>query len=44
MLDMRMISQYLPDFFEALLETLKVAALSGVFSLLIGTVVGNYQQ
>ncbi|RLL82093.1 amino acid ABC transporter permease [Mesotoga sp. H07pep.5.4] len=40
MLDMRMISQYLPDFFEALLETLKVAALSGAFSLIIGTVVG----
>ncbi len=40
MLDMRMISQYLPDFFEALFETLKVAALSGVFALIIGTVVG----
>jgi His/Glu/Gln/Arg/opine family amino acid ABC transporter permease subunit len=40
MLNMRIVSLYLPDFFEALLETLKVAALSGIFALIIGTVVG----
>ena len=40
MLDFRLIAEYMPKFLEALLETLKLAALSGVFALIVGTIVG----
>jgi His/Glu/Gln/Arg/opine family amino acid ABC transporter permease subunit len=40
MLDFRLIAQYLPDFFNALLQTLKVAIISGFFALIIGTILG----
>jgi len=41
MIDFRLISQYIPDFINALFETLKIALLSGLISLIIGIVVGT---
>ncbi|ABV32595.1 amino acid ABC transporter permease [Pseudothermotoga lettingae] len=38
--DFRTLAQYLPDFMEALLETLKIAIISCFFAISIGTIVG----
>lgn len=38
--DFRTLVQYLPDFMEALIETLKIAIISCLFAILIGTIAG----
>ncbi len=41
MIDFRLITQYIPDFIDALFETLKIALISGLISIIIGIVVGT---
>ena len=40
MLDFRLIVQCLPDFFTALLQTMKIAVVSGAIALVLGTALG----
>ncbi|MEN6507931.1 MAG: amino acid ABC transporter permease [Smithella sp.] len=40
MLDFRLIGQYLPDFLSALWMTVQISLLSGIISLILGTVLG----